>query len=46
LSIDLIVADSGPVFICVNPRLVESANALAAGVDLVAAMLDVNRSDT
>jgi predicted ATP-grasp superfamily ATP-dependent carboligase len=41
LSMDLIVADSGPVTIDVNPRLVEPANALAAGVDLVAAMLDV-----
>jgi predicted ATP-grasp superfamily ATP-dependent carboligase len=41
LSMDLIVADSGPVIIDVNPRLVEPANALAAGVDLVAAMLDV-----
>jgi hypothetical protein len=38
---DLIVADGGPVIIDVNPRLVEPANALAAGVDLVAAMLDV-----
>lgn len=41
LSMDLIVADGGPVIIDVNPRLVEPANALAAGVDLVAAMLDV-----
>ena len=40
LSMDLIVADAGPVIIDVNPRLVEPANALAAGVDLVAAMLD------
>ena len=41
LSMDLIVSDCGPVIIDVNPRLVEPANALAAGVDLVAAMLDV-----
>lgn len=41
LSMDLIVAEDGPVVIDVNPRLVEPANALAAGVDLVAAMLDV-----
>jgi hypothetical protein len=41
LSMDLIVAEGGPVIIDVNPRLVEPANALAAGVDLVAAMLDV-----
>jgi predicted ATP-grasp superfamily ATP-dependent carboligase len=41
LSMDVIVVDSGPIIIDVNPRLVEPANALAAGVDLVAAMLDV-----
>jgi hypothetical protein len=41
LSMDLIIADSGPVIIDVNPRLVEPANALAAGIDLVGAMLDV-----
>ena len=41
LSMDVIVADRGPVIIDVNPRLVEPANARAAGVDLVAAMLDV-----
>jgi predicted ATP-grasp superfamily ATP-dependent carboligase len=41
LSMDMIVADDVPVIIDVNPRLVEPANALAAGVDLVAAMLDV-----
>jgi glutathione synthase/RimK-type ligase-like ATP-grasp enzyme len=41
LSMDLIVTDVGPVIIDVNPRLVEPANALAAGVDLVAAMLDL-----
>ncbi len=43
LSMDAIVADGGPVVIDVNPRLVEPANALAAGVDLVSAMLDVAR---
>jgi hypothetical protein len=41
LSLDMIVVDSGPLVIDVNPRLVEPANALAAGVDLVAVMLDV-----
>ena len=41
LSMDMIVTDSGAVVIDVNPRLVEPANASAAGVDLVAAMLDV-----
>ena len=44
LSMDLIAADSGPVIIDINPRLVEPANALVAGVDLVAAMLDVARN--
>ena len=38
---DMIIVDGGPVVIDVNPRLVEPANASAAGVDLVAAMLDV-----
>jgi predicted ATP-grasp superfamily ATP-dependent carboligase len=41
LSMDMIIADSGPVIIDVNPRLVEPANALAAGTDLVGAMLDL-----
>jgi len=41
LSADVIVTDSGPVFIDVNPRLVEPENAWRAGVDLVGAMLDV-----
>jgi ATP-grasp domain len=41
LSMDMIIVDSGPVVIDVNPRLVEPANASAAGVDLVAAMLDL-----
>nr|WP_041757144.1 ATP-grasp domain-containing protein [Bradyrhizobium sp. ORS 278] len=40
LSMDVIIGDDGPVIIDVNPRLVEPANALAAGVDLVGAMLD------
>lgn len=40
LSMDVIIGDGGPVIIDVNPRLVEPANAFAAGVDLVAAMLD------
>ena len=41
LSMDVIVSDDGPKIIDVNPRLVEPANALAAGVDLVGAMLDI-----
>ena len=41
LSMDMIVSDDGPKIIDINPRLVEPANALAAGVDLVGAMLDI-----
>jgi hypothetical protein len=41
LSVDVIVADRGPLIIDVNPRLVEPANAFASGVDLVGAMLAV-----
>lgn len=41
LSMDAILSEDGPLIIDVNPRLVEPANALAAGVDLVDAMLDV-----
>ncbi|HUI04634.1 MAG TPA: SAM-dependent methyltransferase [Acidimicrobiales bacterium] len=39
LSADVIVGDAGPLFIDVNPRLVEPQNAYASGVDLVGAML-------
>jgi glutathione synthase/RimK-type ligase-like ATP-grasp enzyme len=41
LSVDAIVVDGQPFVIDVNARLVEPANALAAGTDLVAAFLDV-----
>jgi glutathione synthase/RimK-type ligase-like ATP-grasp enzyme len=43
LSMDVIVTSQGPVVIDVNPRLVEPMNAYLAGVDLVAAMLDLAR---
>lgn len=43
LSADVIVTGTGPLFIDINPRLVEPANAGAAGVDLVGALLDVAR---
>lgn len=39
LSLDAIAGPDGPVWIDVNPRLVEPGNAAAAGVDLVAALL-------
>jgi hypothetical protein len=41
LSADAILTDSGPIFIDVNPRLVEPGNAWRAGVDLTGAMLEV-----
>ncbi len=40
LSADAILTDAGPLFIDVNPRLVEPVNAWHSGVDLVAALLD------
>ncbi len=40
LSADVILTDAGPLFIDINPRLVEPENAWQAGVDLVGAMLD------
>jgi len=41
LSVDAIVADGRPSIIDVNPRLVEPGNALAAGTDMVGALLAV-----
>ncbi len=41
LSADAILTADGPVYIDINPRLVEPANARQAGVDLVSALLDV-----
>ncbi len=41
LSADLILSDDGPVFIDVNPRLVEPQNAIFSGVDLVRAMMEL-----
>jgi biotin carboxylase len=41
LSVDAIVADGRPYVIDVNPRLVEPGNALAAGTDMVGALLSV-----
>ncbi|MHB8221069.1 MAG: hypothetical protein ACYDHU_12225 [Acidimicrobiales bacterium] len=43
LSADVILTNTGPSFIDINPRLVEPENAWRAGVDLVGAMLDVAR---
>jgi hypothetical protein len=42
LSADMI-AGTGPVFIDINPRLVEPVNALESGVDLVRALVEVAR---
>jgi glutathione synthase/RimK-type ligase-like ATP-grasp enzyme len=44
LSADMILADDGPQFIDVNPRLVEPVNAYRSGVDLAGAMIQVARS--
>ena len=41
LSADVILSDAGPIYIDINPRLVEPGNAWRAGVDLVGAFLDV-----
>jgi hypothetical protein len=44
LSADVILSPAGPVFIDINPRLVEPANAMASGVDLVRALVEVART--
>jgi ATP-grasp domain len=41
LSADVILTTNGPMFIDINPRIVEPINAWQSGVDLVGAMLDV-----
>jgi hypothetical protein len=46
LSADIIDGPRGPEFIDINPRLVEPANALAAGVDLAGALVEVAMSGT
>jgi glutathione synthase/RimK-type ligase-like ATP-grasp enzyme len=46
LSADVIDGPDGPVFIDINPRLVEPANALASGVDLTGALVEVATSGT
>ena len=43
LSADAILTEAGPVFIDVNPRMVEPGNAWRSGVDLTGALLDVAR---
>ena len=44
LSADVIIGPDGPRFIDINPRLVEPANALASGVDLTGALIEVARA--
>ena len=46
LSADVIAGPAGLVFIDINPRLVEPVNALASGVDLVRALVEVARTGT
>jgi len=43
LSADAILTGAGPVFIDINPRLVEPGNAWHSGVDLVGALVDAAR---
>jgi hypothetical protein len=43
LSADVILGLDGPRFIDINPRLVEPVNALACGVDLAGALVEVAR---
>jgi hypothetical protein len=42
----VILGAEGPFFIDINPRLVEPANALASGVDLTGALLEVALTGT
>jgi glutathione synthase/RimK-type ligase-like ATP-grasp enzyme len=44
LSADVILTAEGPLFIDINPRLVEPVNALRSGVDLAGALVEVARS--
>ena len=44
LSADVILGPDGPRFIDINPRLVEPVNALASGVDLAGALVEVATS--
>jgi hypothetical protein len=46
LSADVILTAAGPVFIDINPRLVEPVNAQLSGVDLIGALVEVARSGT
>jgi glutathione synthase/RimK-type ligase-like ATP-grasp enzyme len=46
LSADVILTATGPVFIDINPRLVEPVNAQLSGVDLTGALVEVARSGT
>jgi biotin carboxylase len=46
LSADAILTRDGPVYIDINPRLVEPGNAWRSGVDLVAAMLELATGKT
>jgi hypothetical protein len=46
LSADVILGPDGPRFIDINPRLVEPVNALASGVDLARALVEVATAGT
>lgn len=42
LSLDAVLTDSGPMYIDVNPRIIEPVNGLYAGVDLSSALLSTS----
>jgi hypothetical protein len=46
LSADVILTAEGPLFIDINPRLVEPVNAFVSGVDLIGALVEAARSGT
>jgi ATP-grasp domain len=46
LSADVILSADGPLFIDINPRLVEPVNAFRSGVDLTGAMVEVAQTGT
>jgi hypothetical protein len=46
LSLDAVLTPTGPVYIDINPRLVEPGNAWRSGVDLAAMLLRLSLGDT
>jgi hypothetical protein len=46
LSADVILGPDGPVFVDINPRLVEPVNAARSGIDLLTPFLDIAAGNT